>query len=222
LLNPAAPDTLSVAAGQLWFLGIINRLGPVASGAHGIALGWEALGYLSGAAFGTAAMTLVGQSLGAQRPERAARSGWVAFGLGCGFMSVMGAIFFLFAPQMFAVYCPKVEQEPVIQVGVPVLQLVAFAMPALASTIIFTYALRGAGDTRMPVLFTWVGFLAVRIPLAYYLTNPNVELGAAGQWLGLDVNPLMGAWLAMFADLVVRGVFFAARFASGRWQLIRV
>ena len=56
--------------------------------------------------------------------------------------------------------------------GVPVLRLIAFAMPALASTMIFTAALRGAGDTRVPVLFTWVGFLAFRIPLAYLLTGP--------------------------------------------------
>ena len=53
------------------------------------------------------------------------------------------------------------------------LRLVAFAMPALASTIVFTYALRGAGDTRVPVLFTWTGFLLVRIPLAYVLTHAS-------------------------------------------------
>ena len=67
-------DSLSVVAGQLWFLSLVNRLGDVASSAHGIALGWEALGYLSGAAFGTAAMTLVGQNLGARRPEQAGQT----------------------------------------------------------------------------------------------------------------------------------------------------
>ena len=96
------------------------------------------------------------------------------------------------------------RQQAVIDAGVPVLRLVAFAMPALASTIIFTAALRGAGDTRVPVLFTWVGFLGVRIPLAYLLTRPELGLG------------LLGAWLAMFADLWVRGVFFLVRFASLR------
>jgi MATE family, multidrug efflux pump len=218
---PAGLDSLSVVAGQLWFLSIVNRLGDVAGGAHGIALGWEALGYLSGAAFGTAAMTLVGQNLGAARPERAARSGWVTFGLACGFMSAMGAVFYVLAPQMFALFCPFESQRPVIEAGVPVLRLVAFAMPALASTIVFTYALRGAGDTRMPVLFTWVGFLGVRIPLAYYLTFPNLDLDFLGNWPGWDLK-LQGAWLAMFADLVVRGAFFLYRFGSGRWQLIRV
>jgi putative MATE family efflux protein len=203
---PAGLDGMLVVVGQLWFLSIVNTLGEVTIGAHGIALRWEALGYLSGTAFGTAAMTLVGQNLGAGRPDRAAAGGWRAFALGAGVMSVMGLVFFVFAPQMFELFCPKPEQAPIIELGVPVLRLVAFAMPLLASTIVFTNALRGAGDTRVPVLFTWVGFFAVRIPLAYLLTGETVGLG------------LLGAWWAMFADLVVRGVFFFVRYARGAWQ----
>lgn len=218
---PAGLDSLSIVAGQLWFLSIVNRLGDVASGAHGIALGWESLGFLSGGAFGTAAMALVGQNLGARQPDEAARSAWVAFGMGCATMSVMGAIFFVLAPQMFALYCPQPAQRPIIDVGVPVLRLVAFAMPSLACTIVFTAALRGAGDTRVPVLFTWIGFLGVRIPLAYAFTLSELNLGPFGTWPGLDLG-LFGAWLAMFADLMVRGAFFLYRFASGRWKTIRV
>jgi putative MATE family efflux protein len=215
---PAGFDGMLVVVGQLWFLSIVNALGDETIGAHGIALRWEALGYLSGSAFGTAAMTLVGQNLGAGRPDRAAHSGWLAFGLGCGVMSLMGLTFFLFAPEMFALFCPNPEQAPIIALGVPVLRLVAFAMPALASTIVFSYSLRGAGDTRVPVLFTWVGFFVVRIPLAYLLTTDTVALGII-QGLGLG---LMGAWWAMFADLLVRGVFFFVRFGRGAWKRQKV
>ncbi len=216
---PAAFDSLSVVAGQFWFLGIVNGLGPTASSAHGIALVWEAMGYLSGAAFGTAATTLVGQNLGAGRLRDAAKSGWMAFALGCGVMSLMGLIFFVLARPMFAVFCPEPGGAAIIKLGVPVLQLVAFAMPALASTIVFTYALRGAGDTRVPVLFTWIGFFVVRIPLAYLFTSESVPLGSLGTIPGLG---LFGAWLAMFADLLVRGVFFFMRFARGAWQRQKV
>jgi putative MATE family efflux protein len=218
---PAGFDSFSLMAGQLWFLSLVNCLGVVASGAHGIALGWEAMGYLSGAAFGTAAMTLVGQNLGAGRPEQAARSGWTAFGLGAAVMGTMGLVFFTFAPQMFGLFCPKPEQAPIIEAGVPVLRLVAFAMPALACSIIFTSALRGAGDTRVPVLFTWVGFLGVRIPLAYLLAPVAVDLGPLGELPTAGLG-LFGAWLAMVADLVVRGTFFLLRFAGGRWKGMRV
>src|SRR5262249_46719844 len=128
---PAAAHRLSVAVAQLWFMGLVNRLGDAASGAHGIAIGWEALGFQSGTAFATAAMALVSLNLGAGRPDRAARSGWTAFLLGLLVMSLMGVIFFALAPAMFALFCPRPEQAPVIAAGLPVLRLVAFAMPAL-------------------------------------------------------------------------------------------
>lgn len=211
---PAGLDSLSVIVGQFWFLSIVNQLGPTAASAHGIAIGWEALGYLSGAAFGTAAMTMVGQNLGAGRPAQASRSGWLAFGLGCGVMSFMGALFFTFAPEMFAFFCPHPSQRPIIDAGVPVLRLVAFAMPPLAATIVFTSALRGAGDTRVPVLFTWTGFFLVRIPLAYLLALDTLHLGPFGSFSGYGLG-LFGAWLAMFADLLVRGIFFIYRFSRG-------
>lgn len=218
---PAGFDSLSVVVGQFWFLGLVNQLGDVASSAHGIALVWEALGYLSGAAFGTAAMTLVGQNLGAGRPHEAARAGWRAFGLAAIVMSVMGAIFFTFAPEMFRVFCPNADQQPIIDAGIPVLRLVAFTMPCLASMIVFTNALRGAGDTRVPVLFTWIGFFIVRIPLAYFLTRSFVDLGPLGVWPGWELG-LLGAWWAMFADLIIRGLFFFYRFAQGTWKRQKV
>ncbi len=209
---PAGADSMSVGVAQLWFLSIVNGLNDdYASAAHGIALRWEGLAYQSGAAFGTVAMALVGLYLGAGRPDRAARAAWTAFGLGGGLMSLMGLVFFLLAPAMFHLMCPYPSQQPIIDKGVPVLQLVAFAMPALSATTIFTSALRGAGDTRLPVVFTWFGFFVIRIPLAYWLSRPE------GGNLGL-----YGVWLAMFADLWVRGAFFLARFVSGRWQRIRV
>ena len=92
----------------------------------------------------------------------------------------MGLVFYTFAPEMFLLFCPQESQRPIISAGVPVLRLVAFAMPALACTIIFTSALRGAGDTRVPVLFTWIGFFAVRIPLAYLLAFSPLDLGPFG------------------------------------------
>jgi putative MATE family efflux protein len=218
---PAGIDSLSVAGAQLWFLSIVNGLGDVAGSAHGLALVWEASGFLLGAAFGTAAMALVGQNLGAGRPNRAARSGWTAYAMGAAVMCTMGAIFFTLAPSMLGLFCPKPEQAPIVEAGVPVLRLVAFTMPALAASIILTAALRGAGDVRVPVLFTWFGFFAVRIPLAYLLTRARLDLGPWGSLPGPNLG-LFGAWLAMFADVWLRGLLIAWRFAGGRWQGMRV
>ncbi len=209
---PAAVDSLSVGVFQFVFLGFVNRIGETAASAHGIALRLEGFGYLSGAAFATATAGIVGRALGEKRPDLAARAGWTAFGMGGVLMTGMGVMFFLFAEPMFALFLRGEDSRPVIDTGVPVLRLIAFAMPGLAGSIILTQALRGAGDTRVPVLITWVGFLGVRLPLAFLLTDPR----GGFEW------GLIGAWTAMFVDIYVRGAFFLARFAGGRWKRVRV
>jgi Na+-driven multidrug efflux pump len=70
-------------------------------------------------------------------------------------------------------------------------------------------------------LFTWFGFFVLRIPLAYLLTRSVIDLGPLGVWRGFDLG-LLGAWLAMFADLLVRGIFFLIRFAGGQWRSMKV
>ncbi|MFO0801807.1 MAG: MATE family efflux transporter [Gemmataceae bacterium] len=215
---PASIDSMSVALSQLWFLSLVNALPKAMSAAHGIAIRVEALGFLAGAAFGTAAMSLVGRNLGARTPQAAARYAWSAFGLGCAAMTAMGAVYFLLAPQFFRFFGESAEVEAA---GVPVLRLIAFAMPALAGQIVFLSALRGAGDTRVPVLLNWVGFLGVRIPLAYLLTKSEVNLGPLGVVKGFDMG-LFGAWIAMVADIWLRGILFVIRFALGKWKKIEV
>jgi Na+-driven multidrug efflux pump len=176
---------------------------------------------MSGWAFAVAASALVGQNLGARRPHDATHAAWVALGIGCLVMSCMGVLFFIFAPDMLHFLSPNKHQQPIVDAGVPVLRLVAFAMPPLSAIIVMTGVLRGAGDTRYPILLTWIGFLVIRIPLAYLLTRSVIELGPLGVVHGWDLG-LIGAWIAMFVDLLVRGVLFFARFLSGRWKLVKV
>lgn len=205
---PAAGDSLSGGLCQLWFLSIVNSLGSAASAAHGIALRWEAIGYLAAAGFGTTASSLVSQNLGAKLPERAARAGWLCLAAAAVFLSLVGVVFATFAQTMGEQYTRPGESE-IITLTAVALRTVAFAMPALACVMVLTPALRSAGDARVPMFFTWFGFLGVRIPLAYLLIC-HFEIG------------LIGAWLAMLADLWLRGVLFVLRFASGRWKAIRV
>jgi putative MATE family efflux protein len=216
---PAGIDSLSIACCQLWFLSIVNRLGNAAAAAHGIAIRWEALGYLAGAAFGAAASAVVSQNLGARRPERASRGGWAAYAQGGGLMCVMGFLFFTLAEPMCRMYSP--ENDAVVALAVPSLRLIAFAMPGVAAWIIFTSALRAAGDTRVPVLFSWLGFLGVRIPLAFLLTSKEIDFGSWGTIPGYDLG-LIGAWVAMVSDIYVRGVLFIWRYAGGRWKQVVV
>lgn len=218
---PAALDSLSIAMGQLVFMSMVNSLGDASRGAHGIALGWEALGFLTGAAFGTAGMTLVGQNLGAGNPAEARRCGWTAFLMGACAMSLMGILFHQLAGPMFGLFCPRPEQAPIIQLGVPVLRLVAFSMPALAAVIVLTSVLRGAGDSRHPLLYTWIGFLGVRLPLAAVLSRGEVSIPGFPVIPGAAMG-LYGCWLAMQADIHVRGTLFLWRFHDDAWLKTKV
>jgi putative MATE family efflux protein len=218
---PAAAESLAMVAGQMVFLSVVNRLGDAARGAHGIALGWESLAEMFGMAFGVAASVLVGQNLGAGRPAEARRSGLVAYAFGAALMSLAGAVFHGFARPLFEVYCPRPEQAPVVAAGVPVLRLVAFAMPALAACHVFSSGLRGAGDTRGPLVVTALGFFAVRLPLTYLACEPAVVLPGGVTLPGLGLG-LYGCWIAMQVDLWVRGGLLAWRFIAGRWTATRV
>lgn len=219
---PAAMESFSMVTGQMCFLAAVNGLGDVARAAHGIALGWEAVAETFGIAFGVAANVLVGQNLGARRPAEARRCGLAAYAIGAAAMSLVGAGFFSAADVLFRFFCPLPEQAPIVAAGVPVLRMVAFSMPALASCHILGSALRGAGDTRFPLLFTLFGLFLVRLPLTAWLASAAVALPFAGGTIPGWGLGLSGCWLAMQADLWFRGGLFLTRFSAGRWQRTRV
>jgi putative MATE family efflux protein len=210
---PAAGDSLTNVLCQLWFLRLINRLGAVATAAHGVAIRCEAMAFLTITAFGVAASTLCGQYLGARRPDLALRSARTAWMLGAAFLALLGLVLFTQGRSMFQVFLAG-RQDEVLEAGVPVLRIVALAMPALATINVLNGTLNGAGDTRWPWLITMTGYLLVRIPLTYMLIT---QAAYGGQGMGLK-----GAWLAMFADLHVRALLIACRFMQRGWLTTRV
>ena len=105
---------------------------------------------------------------------------------------------------------------------VQLLQLVSFSMPSLALMIILNGALRGAGDTRWPLLFTFVGLICIRIPLAYWLAKDQIHLPVFDLVIDGWGMGIIGAWYAMLVDVVVRSLMIAGRFWQGGWQHIQV
>jgi putative MATE family efflux protein len=210
---PAAGESLTNSLCQLWFLGLINRLGEAATAAHGVAIRCESIAFLTVMAFAVAAGTLTGQYLGAGRPDLAGRAARTAWGLGLAVLGTLGVLLYTQARPMFGLFLGAAKPD-VAALGVPALRVVAFALPALATISVLNGALRGAGDTRWPWAIVLFGYLAVRMPLTYHLTWPVTDGG-----LGWG---LYGAWVAMFADLSVRGALVAARFFQGGWRAVRV
>jgi putative MATE family efflux protein len=210
---PAAGESLTNTLCQLWFLSLINRLGAIATAAHGVAIRCESIAFLTVTAFSVAASTLTGQYLGALRPDLARRAALTAWGLGVIVLAALGVVIYNAADLMFELFLGD-RQPSVAEQGVRVLRVVAFALPALATLNVLSGALRGAGDTRWPWVIVLFGNLVVRLPLTYLLASGRAEGG-----LGWG---LYGAWIAMFADLHVRAAFLAARFHHGGWRLSRV
>ena len=218
---PGGADTLSVIACQLWFVAIVNQLGDKAAAAHGVAIGIESVAFLPGVAFQAAAATLAGQYLGARDFRRATRSVIMACLVGGGLMVLAGVLFYTQSTQLPHLFLAT-RHTDVASLTSPLLQIVGLAMPALAVTMILSGALRGAGDTRWPLLFSMIGMLGVRLPLAYWFALDSFHLLGTGLVVtGWNLG-VVGAWYAMAADLSVRAVLILYRFTHGGWKRIEV
>jgi putative MATE family efflux protein len=224
---PGGVDLLAASACQVWFLSIVTRLGAIDAAAFGVAIAIEALAYLPGTAFQVAATTLAGQYLGAGDIRRAVRSTWLA-ALACSAMMTLVAIGFYLGSHWLAGQFVggghSAIKEAVADRAAMVVRIVAFGQLPQAMIMVFSGALRGVGDTRWTMFTTFVGFLAVRLPLAYALAWSNVEVHLLGwHWVipaaGLG---LRGAWYGMVADMMVRSLMLMARFVHGGWKRIQI
>ncbi len=205
--GPAGLDSALMWSGHFIFLTFITRVTPdtqtgiAAYAAHMIGVRIESFSYLPAMAWGIAAATLVGQALGSGAPRQAVRTGHLAVLQLVPFSLLITAVYYLSAETIYDLW----SNDPAVQAqGVPALRLGAFAQPALIPMIIYISALRGAGDTRFPLVFTVVGVFGVRIPVAYYC---GVVLKGG----------LFGAWIGMCSDLVLRALLAASRFSRARW-----
>jgi putative MATE family efflux protein len=213
---PGGADIAVLLVCQFIFLRIVYELGDSAAAAHGLAIQIEALAYLPGTAFQVAAATMSGQFLGAKDPSRAVRSVLVICGFGATFMSLTGAFFWFFGSRIASLFL-DVEAQQTTQIASELLKIIAFAMPFLACLMIVSGALRGAGDTRVPMLITIFGFLVVRLPLTLWLALPSEHpeqnlLGISGWGWGIH-----GAWYAMTTDLTIRCLLSFTRLMHGGW-----
>lgn len=174
---------------------LIGRLGAVAMASNQVALNTVSLTYMVPLGIASAAAVRVGQALGRGDPHGASRAGWTAMALGVGFMFCMGVIFFLVPGYIVRVYTP----DPVVLHEAAVLLYVAaFFQLFDGMQTVATGALRGAGDTRTPMICHLILYWGVGLPLGAYLCF-RLRWGAPGLWTGLCVALiLIGSTLLYF------------------------
>ena len=189
-----------------WFLiKIVHQFGQEAAAAMGIGNRMESFSYLICHGFSLAASTMVGQNLGAKKPDRAARSAWGAAGIGIGVTFAI-SIFFVFIPDLIASIFT--DNPNVQKIASDYLFILGLSQSAMAVEIIIEGAFSGAGDTVPPMLVMLPGSL-LRIPLAYYLC--------------FDLNwGINGVWWTLTITSIVKAIVLASWFARGRWKLKEV
>ena len=178
---------------------IIAPLGAVAIAANSFAVTAESLCYMPGYGIGDAATTLVGQSIGAGRRDLCRSFAKMTIFLGMGIMALMGAVMYVFAPEMIGMLSPV---ESIRELGASVLRIEAFAEPFFAASIVGYSICVGAGDTLKPAMMNLGSMWCVRLTLAYALSH---HYG------------LRGVWFAMAVELTFRGAIFLVRIFRGKW-----
>ncbi|HET6229617.1 MAG TPA: MATE family efflux transporter [Longimicrobiaceae bacterium] len=157
---------------------------------------------LPSAGLSNAAATMVGQSLGAGKPQRAEQAVWRAGLYNLVFLGLTGAAFVFFAEPLIAIF----TQDPAVaKHGVGVLRIVALGFPFYAFGMVFGMSLNGAGDTRTPTILNLVVFWLFEIPLAYVLAK-TLGMGPRGVFIALPI--------AFSTHAVVSGLLFR----RGRWK----
>ncbi len=176
--------------------------------AHNAVLRIESISFLPGFGFGIAASTLVGQYLGAGKPDAAKKAASIANILALITMTVLALPMIFFPGFMLALI---VNSPPVIKAGFWPLVLAGLAQPGFALAIVLSGALKGAGETILPMISTVSGILVIRWVV--------VAIGL--YWLihhGIHQQNLLAVWVAIWIDLNYRGIFNAIVFARGHWQ----
>lgn len=197
---PVGFEQVVMCGAQIMSTKIVAPLGTVAIAANSFSVTAESLCYMPGYGIGSAATTLIGQSIGAGRKDLTKRFGWLTTGLGMLIMTGSGILLYIFAPFMIGLLSPDPEIR---ELGAAVLRIEAFAEPMYAASIVATGVFRGAGDTFIPSCINLFSMWCVRIPLGAFLA-PRFGLH--------------GVWFAMCVELCVRGVLFLIRLSGQKWQ----
>lgn len=187
---PVVLERAATSIGQILFLRLVATMGTVAVASHHLAVSAESISYLPAFGFSVAATTLVGQAVGAGLPEESRRFGNISARMGLICMTASGVVLFLLAGPLISLFSPD---PAVISLGRDLLRIVAFAQPMQAWAIVYSGALRGAGNSRWAFYISLLGVWGVRLGLSAL----SVLVFGAG---------LRTAWVVMVLDLTFRGV----------------
>jgi MATE family multidrug resistance protein len=173
---------------------LAGRLDTASLAAHQIVLNCASTTFMVPLGVSTAAAVAVGHAIGAGDFPRARRAGWLALAVGGGFMACAAAVFLLAPKVLLHIYT---SDSDVLRVGLPLLGLAAGFQVFDGLQTVATGALRGVGETRVPMLFNLVGYWVFGLPLGYLLCF-RFQRGIFGLWIGLSLALIVIAMLVLW------------------------
>ena len=198
-------------AGFTGFLLLVGRLGEHATAATNLAINVNSVAFIPAIGLSIAVTTLVGQQLGANRPNRAKTATWSAFHLAVIYTGILAIIYVALPDVFLAAYGAghhPAEFAPLRESVIVLLRFVAIYCLFDAMNLVFSGALRGAGDTRFILL---VGLVMAPIPTVMIWWG--IESWGAG---------LIYSWVVITLWTCALGVIYLIRFLQGHWRTMRV
>lgn len=197
---------LIATASWVILMKIVAPFGSAAIAGYTIAIRVIDLTFLPAWGMSNAASTLVGQNLGAGKPDRAEQSVWKTTQYSTGFLVCVAIPFIIFAEQIVSLFS---SDPAVIEYGSDCLRYISYGYGFFAMSMVLTQAFNGAGDTITPTIINLFCFWMVQIPLAYSLAT-IFNIGPQGVFISITVAESLVAIIAYFV------------FRRGRWKAVHV
>jgi putative MATE family efflux protein len=172
---------------------IIASFGSAAAAANTLAIKIIIFAILPSWGMSNAAATLVGQNLGAGKPERAELSVWRTGFYNMLFLGAVGLVFIAFAERIIALFT---DDPAVVPIAVSGLRLLSYGYISYAYGMVITAAFNGAGDTFTPTVLNILCFWVCQIPLAWFLAF-HTSLGPRGVFVAVVVSDSLLALLGI-------------------------
>ena len=197
---------LVATASWLALVRIVSHFGSQAVAGYTIAVRLIIFTILPSWGLSNAAATLVGQNLGAGKPERAEASVYRSAWYNCAFLALVSGVF-IFMPGPLVAFFTK---DPAIAtVSVSCLRIISYCYVSYAWGMVLVQAFNGAGDTLTPTLINFFAFWVVQLPVAWYLAF-HTKMGVTGAFTAVPIADLALTAMALFM------------FRQGRWKLQKI
>jgi putative MATE family efflux protein len=200
---PVALEQLVLQFGFFLFVSLIGHYyGTEAFAAYNVGVNMLNAAMVVGSGFSIAGATLVGQHLGAGDVEGAARSGWRACSMAVGAMSLIGFLIVINAPGLAHFFLGS--DEIAVQRTTEFTYIMGAMLPLLGVDMAIGGSLRGAGDTRFPLITSFLGLIGVRCALAATFAAFHL--------------PVVWVYSSIIGDYMLKGSMLIWRFKSGHWK----